>query len=146
LVPSAAADAYDFPCLLPAYRLESATFGTLAREKKRLTVREPLLLCPEQQRAWQVHLTSGQEDQLGQATGILQVRQNEAVTPHIHRSKSQRLADTGAGCPEHTQQQAIALGARGIDDGQDLVGRKTFRRLPLLGRCGSDRTSFRTRI
>jgi hypothetical protein len=83
---------------------------------------------PEQERAWQVHLTSGQEDLLGQATGILQVRQNKAVAPGIHRSKCQCLTDTSAGCPEHTQQQTVALGARGIDDGQDLVGRQSFRR------------------
>ena len=105
-----------------------------------------MFLGPEQQRARQVHLTSGQEDLLGQATGILQVRQNEAVAPHIHRAQGERLADAGAGRPEHPQKETIALGRCRIDNSQDVFGRQPFRRLPLLGRGGSDRTSFRTRI
>jgi hypothetical protein len=91
-------------------------------------------------------MTGRQKHLFGQATGILQVRQNEAVEAYVHETQVERFADAGARCPEHTQEQTIALCARGIDDGQDLVGRQAFRRCPLLARGGSDRTLFRTRI
>src|SRR5437588_12893841 len=83
--------AHNLPCLLTTDRPPSTAVGVLAREEKWLMVGESMFLCPEQQRARQVHLTSGQEDPLGQATGIPQVWQNETVTPSIHRSKSQCL-------------------------------------------------------
>src|SRR3981081_620168 len=98
------------------------SLGALAREEDGLTVSKPMFFGPEQQCARQVHLTSGQEDLLRQSTGIVQVRQNEAVAPYIHEAEGQRLADARAGCPEDAKEQAIALGTRRIDDGQDLVG------------------------
>src|SRR6266536_1105901 len=53
--------AHNFPGLLTTDRSPSTAAGMLAREEEWLIVSEPVFLGPEQQRARQVHLTSGQE-------------------------------------------------------------------------------------
>lgn len=37
---------------------------------------------------------------------------------YVHETQVERFADAGARCPQHTQEQTIALRARGIDDGK----------------------------
>jgi hypothetical protein len=108
----------------------------------RLAIRESPFLGPEQKSAGQIHLTSREENLFGTTTVILQVGQDEAVAPHVHDAEGQSFAHARAGCPEHTQQQAVALGGRRVDDSQDVLRGSAFGRLPLLGRTRSDRTSF----
>jgi hypothetical protein len=134
------------PGLLATDRTRSTVPGAFAREEHRLVIGEPVLLGPEQECPWQIHLAGGQENTLARTTGVLQVGEDQAVASDIHGSQGKRLTDPRTCRPENSQQKTITLARRRVDDSQDVVWREALRRLPLLARTGSDRTPLWARI